>query len=779
MTIKIRNKFVFTIILLFSVALVYGQPVPFSSNPFSTNPFGANPKDKRNKKATETKTPDKNLKEKVKEVINKRNVEPSEGSEAIKALGKDDFIDKNEIVTQEDSLITNKLIDTTLKIYGMDFFRNNTYRNSDRTSVAPPPSYKIGVRDEIIVNIWGTSELQQKYIVGRDGSIFPDGIGKIYVQGLTYESARQVVSNKFRNNIAPGSNIDIQMGAIRTIKVSLVGEIVKQGTITVSAFNTAFNCLSLAGGITNLGNLREIQIKRNREVAYTIDLYEFIKTGGNIDDLYLEDGDIIFVGQYEKMVEAKGSFRRPMLYQLKKEEALNNLLDLAGGPSADARASSVSIKSISEESAQLVTINLRDLDKSGDTYFLQDGDVVTLDKIILDVSNTANIKGSVKYPNDYQVGPGERLLDIIRKSGGLTADAFTASAYITRSNASLEENLIKISLDGLTENDYSKNIEIQAADSINIISKLIFTNNYVFDIEGQVKNPGAMRYTDGMTLKDAIILAGGLKSDAEPERIEIASIIDSFDTYNIKVKEKAISRTYTINKNLELEDITSKIKVLPFDKIFIRKKTNFKLMEVVNITGGVKYPGSYPLITPNEKISSLVTRAGGLQDQVSVADGRLTRKVIGRIVLNLEKAMKEPNGKYDIILSDGDEILIPYTNDIVSIAGQVLVPTSMKYEADSAGVKFYINAAGGFDEDPWKDRISVEYSNGQIKTTKRIFFIRKYPPVKPGSIVTVPKKPERKEEEKFDFGKFSALTSSIISSLTAITTIYFILNPPQ
>jgi protein involved in polysaccharide export with SLBB domain len=217
---------------------------------------------------------------------------------------------------------------------------------------------------------------------------------------------------------------------------------------------------------------------------------------------------------------------------------------------------------------------------------------------------------------------------------------------------------------------------------------------------------------------------------------------------------------------------------MPYDKIFVRKIPNFKLMEVVKISGGVKYPGTYPLLSKNEKISSVIVRAGGILPEANSADGRIRRKNLGRVVLNLEKAIAQPGGKFDMILNDADEIEIPLINDIVTVTGQVIFPVSMKFEADSADIKYYINAAGGFNERPWKDRINVQYANGQTKTTKRIFFIRKYPKVSPGSIVNVPSKPTRKDGEGVSIQEYSAIVTSLISTVTALVTIYGIFKTP-
>jgi protein involved in polysaccharide export with SLBB domain len=249
----------------------------------------------------------------------------------------------------------------------MDYFTNSVFNMSDKNTLTPPMDYRLGVGDEIVVNIYGQSETQQNYTIGRDGSISPRYIGKIYLQGMTFENAKNVIQNKFRSIVA-ASTIDVQLGKIRTIKVTIIGEVNRNGTSTFSAFTTAISAIANAGGITKLGNLRNIEIKRNGRIVNTIDLYEFIRNGGSLEDQYLEDGDIINVGTYEKLVKAEGSFKRPMYYQLKENENLNNLIDLAGGPAFDARFSSVQIKSIIGEQPRILTVNLKDVNNKNETH---------------------------------------------------------------------------------------------------------------------------------------------------------------------------------------------------------------------------------------------------------------------------------------------------------------------------------------------------------------------------------------------------------------------------
>ena len=783
-------KFLSFFLLLFFVSkgivAQTGNNVPFSTNPFGanpiTNPFGGNTQtgDKKksdDKKTTPTKEEILNSAKEASDPDKKKTTEEKKLDDENLADENTDKKDENGEIIKSKNTTGSTQFDHSNDIYGMDYFTNSVFNMSDKNTLTPPMDYRLGVGDEIVVNIYGQSETQQNYTIGRDGSISPRYIGKIYLQGMTFENAKNVIQNKFRSIVA-ASTIDVQLGKIRTIKVTIIGEVNRNGTSTFSAFTTAISAIANAGGITKLGNLRNIEIKRNGRIVNTIDLYEFIRNGGSLEDQYLEDGDIINVGTYEKLVKAEGSFKRPMYYQLKENENLNNLIDLAGGPAFDARFSSVQIKSIIGEQPRILTVNLKDVNNKNETYALFDGDIISIKKINPNFSNTVLIEGAVNYPDIYQVNNGDKLSTIIEKAGGLQSDAFTARAYIFRGDTNFSTEASKIDLNELLSGNMKNDIEILPGDRISIISKRNFTTSYAVEISGSVRKPTIMPYIKNMRLKDLLISAGGLTSDAESGRIEIASLVDSADNYELKIKKVTTWKTILINPNLELDKESENIILHPFDKIYVRRKIAYRLMEKVIIEGEVNYPGEYPLTAENEKLTMLIEKAGGLKPTAFIEGANFYRSNIGLISMDLKKILKYKNTKdnyYDLILKNDDRIIIPKKNEMVSIVGQVNQNINLFGEPNPTSVRTYVNAAGGFDDRPWKDRISVLYPNGKIKTTKRLFFIRKYPKVVQGCIVNVPKKPERKswQIQWSDLGSFG---SSALSAMATMVTAYAILT---
>jgi polysaccharide biosynthesis/export protein len=767
--------------LLFITSLnAFAQPgnVPFSTNPFGTNPiknpFGGDDKKTIEKKIEQKKEEIKKTTENQQDLLNsEKEKKAEEGNKnfdnvntdnedetGVKTYSKKTF-DKKDTIKEED------------KTYGMDYFENSGFNTSDKTVVTPPQDYRLGVGDEIIVNIYGQSEAQLSYTIGRDGSIYPRYAGKIYLQGLTFGAAQTLIQSKFRN-VVSGSNVDVQIGKIRTIKITIVGEVKRNGSVSVSAFTTAINAISNAGGITKLGNLRKIEIRRNGSVVHTIDLYEFIQNGGNIEDQYLEDGDVINVGTYDKLVKADGSFKRPMYYQLKENENLNNLIELAGGPAFDARFSSVQIKSVINEQPRILTVNLREINNKNDTYALFDGDIVMIKKVNPNFANTIEIEGAVNYPDVYQIANNDRLITVIERAGGLLSDALKSRAFVYRGDTNFATEVAKIDLTNLEKNDFKNNIEILPGDRIVVISKKDFINTFNVEIAGSVRKPITIPYSKNLNLKDLLIAAGGLTIEAENGRIEIASIVDSADNYKVNVKKEVIWKTININPNLELDVNSENIILNPFDKVYVRTKSDFKLLEKVTITGEINFGGEYPILNGNEKIASLIMRAGNLKESAFLEGAIFTRKGAGVIAINLKNVINDKSEKYNIILKDGDLIYIPKKNELVSIKGQVLAPSNIFGELGAVNVKQYINAAGGFSEDPWKDRISVTYPNGKIKTTKRIFFIRKYPKVVQGCIVNVPRKPAPKENQ-FSWKDASTFTSSVLGTMATLVSTYALL----
>ncbi|HMN33505.1 MAG TPA: SLBB domain-containing protein [Chitinophagaceae bacterium] len=668
---------------------------------------------------------------------------------------------KTDIDVKSDTILSKEQMKE--KVYGADFFSSNSFDLSDRAPSSPPLDYRLGPGDEVIVSLWNAGELQQSYTIGKDGSIFPRTVGKIYLHGLTLTEAQQTITTRFRKVSPSNTNIDVQLGKARTIRVTIIGEVKKPGTYTLSAFNDALNALFRSGGITDVGNLRKIEIIREGRVIDDIDIYKYLQNN-NSSPIYLEDNDFIRVGIYEKKVLATGEFKRPMYYLLRDDEGLSELIDFTGGLKYNARNSIIQIKTVRNEEEQYININAEKfLDPYGtQNLLLRDGDIITVKPINEGIKNTITISGSVNYPDNYEFHTGDNLSSIINKAGGFKPNTFLPRAYITRGGTGIESYIIKVDLNNQAAAD---TISLQSGDMIKILSSKEYEQKFDIEVSGFVNKPGKISYHQNMTLKDVLLLAGGLRLDAENGRIEISNIVDSVSNYKLESKGVNI-RIVSISSNLEIDPVSDNIIIKPLDRIYVRKKSDFINQQKVVVMGEVKYPGEYVLLSDNEKISSIIKRAGGLSKAAYSNGAKLFRKNIGPVIIELNTALNKAGNKQDLILKDGDELLIPQINEIVSVRGEVQQPINIKFDADNSAVSYYINASGGFGENPWKKRINVRYQNGKSKNTKNFLFFHFYPKVKQGSVVTVPQKPERKEKTKF-----SDVMTYTLSSLSTLATL--------
>lgn len=677
---------------------------------------------------------------------------------------------KNIIVkdsTQKDNI--KKAFSGPESVYGSNLFLNSQILQLSELST-PPPDYPIGVGDHIIVSLWGGADFEQDYIVARDGSIFPQGLGKITVQGLTFSNARAIVYDRFKKVIPPSTNISVSLGQPRSIIVQVSGNVENPGPVVVSAFTNALNIVAMAGGVTEYGNLRNILISRNGKVIDSIDVYKYLNTGDFGKHLYLENNDFVIVPFYEKKVMASGQLKRPMYYQLKKEEGVLSLLKYSGGFTPDAYASAgIIIRNINEkQTIKTINLNALGLSAGGNTVDepLFDGDIVVVNPINSGLTNKVIVKGEVAYPNVYEVRPGDRLFDLINRAGGITPNSYLQRAYVYKGagdSANLKADKIDVSLSDLNKDLNSKyNIPVDANDIIEVFNKNQFSDKQFITIEGEVRKPGKYQKYGGMTLKDILYFAHGLKPSAEYGSIIVSSIAKADSSQSGgSIPTKTIVRTYSINSNLDVDSVTENVKLMPYDQVFVRKNPLFHLQENVKVAGQVYYPGTYPKLNENERLSSFISRTGGLRENSDAYGARLYRvndnikDVIGQaadslpshpepISIDLAKAIENPGSKYDVILQNGDLIYIPEINPVVSVKGAVQNQLKIYFDKEHTGLGYYIDKAGGFGERPWRSRIYVTRVNGKSRKTKNFGFIHFYPKVHEGSVITVPVKPQGK-----------------------------------
>ena len=704
-----------------------------------------------------------------------------------KSIGKDlGGALKNKI--NRDSLVkesTPQSANVTENTYGMHLFRGGVVASITELST-PPLDYPIGVSDQIIVSLWNGAEATLDYTVARDGSIFPAGLGKIYLQGLTFEQVRSLIMQRFKSYVPESTNITVSLGQSRTITVNVAGEINTQGPVTVSAFTNAFNVIALAGGPTDLANLREILIKRNGRVIDELDVYKYLTTGDFGKHIYLENNDFVILQTVQKKVKAEGKFKRPMYYQLKKDEGMKALLRYSGGLQKDAFSSGVKIYRTELEQQIIKDVNATPIlnptndDRfSGIDFPLEDGDIIKIIAVNPGLVNKVVLKGEVSYPGQYEIRKGDRLFDVINRAGGITRNTYLPRAYVFRGggdSTKINSNRLEVDLSDITKSDNiisQYNVEVFANDEILLFNANAFSDRQYVEIFGEVRKEGRINKYGGMTLQDLLYLSGGLKQSAEYGRIEIASVLDIDSAKREQQPTRVIIKTIKVSPNLDVDSASAGIILKQYDQVYVRKNPTFELQQLVQINGLILYPGPYPRLNKYERLSSFIQRAGGIKENADLGGAILYRKKtqyfrdnvtskvtsltdsLGGIILDsaqtslsevsqepvsidLFKALKNKNSKYDIVLQEGDIVFVPEINPFVSVKGTVQSPLKLTFDKEHTNLSYYIDKAGGFGRMPWRSRIYVQYANGKSKRTKNIAFMHFYPRVEQGSTVNVP-----------------------------------------
>ncbi|MEO8769523.1 MAG: SLBB domain-containing protein [Ferruginibacter sp.] len=698
--------------------------------------------------------------------------------------GKDknaDLVRKSRL--EKDSIVKDNIKQNSYsaeKTYGADVFQYGSITDVNEMST-PPLDYPIGVGDNIVVSLWGAAEFQESYIVAKDGAIFPQGLGKINVQGLEFSNVRSIIDSRFRSVVPVGTNISVSLGQPRSISVNVVGEVKNGGPVLISAFSNAFNVISRAGGVTQFGNLRNIQIKRAGRIIDELDVYQYLTTGDFGKHIYLQNNDFIIVGFVEKKVLATGQFKRPMYYQLRKDEGVKALLKYTGGLNADALASSLRVLRTENEKQVQHDVNANAILKiAGQDYMLEDGDIIKVNLIKSGISNKIEIRGEVTYPDVYELREGDRLFDIINRAGGVTRNTYLPRAYIFRGagdSTNLKSDRLEINLSEINKNDTSdfSNVELKPNDVIQLFAQGEFGEQQFVEIFGEVRKPGKVIKYGGMTLQDLLYLSGGLKQSAEYGRLEISSIVNIDSAQQGLKPTKTVLKSYAILPNLQVDSASARILLKPYDQVFVRKNPTFEFQQNIELRGLIKYPGFYSRLDKYERLSSYIERAGGLKDNANLEGAVLLRlktqeqrelpldstkikldsngvvikdslpvelKYLDEpISIDLNKALKNKNSKFDIVLQDKDVIYVPEINPFVTIAGVVQSPLKMAFDNEHSRLPYYIDKAGGYGIKPWRKRIFITYANGKSKRTKSFGFIHVFPKVEEGCVITVPKRP--------------------------------------
>ncbi|WP_216011891.1 SLBB domain-containing protein [Reichenbachiella agariperforans] len=666
-----------------------------------------------------------------------------------------------------------------LSIFGQSFFENSSLSFETGLNMPTPANYVIGPGDEVIIDIWGASEKTYQIVVSPEGAIRIPNLGPIYITGLTMDKAKAKIVSRLKriySTIGRSSNADVTLGQTRSINVHVIGQVKKPGTFTLSSFGTAFNALYSAGGPSKDGSLRQVEVYRAKELISTLDAYEFMIRGTG-ENITLQDQDVIIVRPYISRVKFTGEVKNPAVYELTKGETFEDLLFYSGGLTNMAYQGVVSLRRIDKN---FKTVRSLEIDKAGE-FELYNGDEIEVGKITNEFINRVTIEGPVMNPGEYQLEEGMTLLTLIELADGVRGDTFMERGVIIRQNEDF--SLANISFNPRKLLNGEESVVLQSNDVIKLQSIYDLRERYNLIIEGEVQKPGEFAYIDGMKVKDLIFLAGGFKESAAKSFVEVARRINPDSTTDKNSSAEIFN--FPISENLDISEKDSKFELEPFDLVVIRKSPFYIKQETVEIEGEVIYPGKYVIETKDERISSILKRAGGVSDYSYVEGATLIRKseyykknasdpgyandairvrkqglteifkrdtlfsnesVVFKqeeaIGIELDKIMSNPGSKYDLILKKGDIISIPRQLQTVRVRGSVLYPSNVRYDKGN-GFKKYVGSAGGFDQRAKKSKSYVIYANGSAAQTSSFLWIKNYPKIEPGAEIVIPQKPNK------------------------------------
>ncbi len=680
------------------------------------------------------------------------------------------------------------------QVFGRNIFNTNNLTFEPSNNLPTPANYRLGPGDEITIDIWGTNQVSIQETITPDGAISIDNLGLIFLNGMTVNQATSFLRkelNKIYTGLAdekPTSQIRVSLGNSRTIQVNVMGEVYQPGTYALSAFSTVFHALYSAGGVSEIGSLRNIQVVRNGKTIANVDVYNFIMHGKTKDDISLQEGDVIIVSPYEALVKIEGNVKRPMKYEMKSNETVATLLKYAGNFASDAYTRSMKLIRQNGKEYQIFTVD--DMDYS--VFTLKDGDVLTAEAILNRYENKLEVKGAVYRPGIYQFGGDlNTVKQLIEKADGVMADAFLGRAVLHRQREDLTKEIVQVDLKGILGGS-KPDIALQRNDVLYIPSIHDLKDLGNIEVFGEVARPGKYIYADNMTLEDLIIQAGGLLESASTVRVDVSRRIK--DNKSTEVNP-TIGEMYSFAlKDGFIVDGEVGFILEPYDQIYVRRSPGYQPQVNVEVEGEILYNGTYALTTKSERLSDLIKKAGGATPYAYIRGSKLMRKAneeemkrmedvikimqremgaqtdslklelnnIYSVGIDLEKALAKPGSDADIVLREGDKLIIPEMTNTVKINGAVMMPNTVAFKKGET-VNYYISQAGGFANGARKSKAFIIYMNGQVAEVNK--WSKKQ--IEPGCEIVVPIK-DKTKADKWNIQTILGIASSIGSlGLTA------------
>lgn len=675
------------------------------------------------------------------------------------------------------------------RVFGRDIFNNKALSFEPNMNIATPTSYIVGPGDKVFVDVYGGSQKSEQMEVGPDGSIVVTGYGPIHIAGLSVSAANAKIKQTLGKRYS-SSKIRMTLGQTRTIMVNVMGEVMAPGTYTLSAFASVFHALYMAGGVNSLGTLRDIKVFSGGRQIASVDIYDYILNGKLSGNIRLAENDVIMVGPYQNIVDVAGNVKRPMAYEMKKNESIATLLKYAGGFTGDAYKKAVRVNRTAGE--QYSVYNVNEFDMS--SFRLQDGDSVTVGGNLRRYENMVEIAGAVFRPGQYSLGGNiTTVKSLIEQADGLTEDAFAGRGVLHRMKEDRTRRVISLDIQGIL-NGTVADVPLENEDVLTIASKQEKTNERTVTIFGEVMFPATYEYADDESIEDLIIQAGGLTDAASTVKVDVSRrMIDPKATEDSR--EVAQTFSFTLKDGL-LVDGSKDFVLQPYDEVYVRKSPGYMPQRNVTVEGEVLFAGTYPLAHKNQRLSEVVKAAGGVTKEAYIRGARIERPMnddekfrLNRILqlakvqsgagfdankvdqdsvyyvaIELDKALANPGSDDDVVLREGDRIIVPEFSGTVKIDGNVMYPNTASYSSGKS-YKWYVrNQAGGFGMGAKKSRAFILYQNGAVKKASGA-------KIEPGCEIFVPSKTRSANDKISMIANLGTSLATMVTMLATVTNL--------
>ena len=736
----------------------------------------------------------------------------------------------------DDTLIIDSTSFPKGKIFGQDIFRNQDLSFFQKALDAKAPeNYKVGPGDEISISIWGFNEFSETLEVDERGYISPSSYGRIYVKGITFKNMRSILKKKFSTFFdMQNSEIDVSLSYSRVITVNIIGEVYNPGSFTIPAINTAFNALIASGGPNQIGSVRNIYIKRDGKTVDSLDVYKFLFNPLISNDIYMQDGDYIFIPPAENLVEIIGEVNRPYTYEARDGESVGDMIKYSGGFTTTAFRDIITLKRLDYNNLKVYDVIKADLYQEN----ISDGDQIVVNKISNKISNVVTLKGDVGVSGDYEFKENEKILDLLSRAKCISNKTFLDKVYIIRLNEDRSKQHLSINLNNIiSDPNHEDNILLKEYDIVHVLSVDKFDDEFFISVQGAVRNPSIFSIGNGMSLQSALILSGGLTQQAQGSRVEVSRIME-YDIATNKLKpRRTVVKNIEVGNDLTLSESAEDFILQPFDQVFVRSNPEFEPAENITILGEVKYPGTYSILRKNEKVSSLIKRAGGLTNyayvdgvkmfrkfnvkesireeslEMNISDdlkksilnspdvaaiyaneveekskaffaeensAKISKENTDIVYLNLDKALKNNESRFNLVLNKGDSIVIPQILDVVHISGEL-----MNLEGNSISAPFFTrkranyyvkNFAGGFSKENDRSNTIVVYPNGIAKKSRNYILFKISPKVTKGSTIRVASKNIKQKKQKESKVDWNKQIENAMLKISAVLTLWVLVD---